>query len=411
MSGQNFFKKKMVRDVPLDGQRVLLRADYNVPINNKNEIDDDFRITQSLPTLKYLLEDRKSSVVIVSHLGRPDGKRVKKYSLKPVAKRLSELLGRKVIFVNDTIGDKVKVATKKLKPGQVLLLENIRFYDEEEKNDERFAQRLAKDSRTRYFVQDGFGVVHRAHASTSAITQFLPSVGGLLLEREYQQILRVMKAPETPLVAVFGGAKVSDKVKVMNRFIKIADKIVVGGAMANTFLHYRGVDVGASKYEEGVEDVVGSIYEAVAKKVGLDKADDFIIVPSDVAVSETLAKKQPRKEVMVRKVHSKELILDIGAKSIARILKEIGDHGTVVWNGPLGLTEIKAFTESSIDLALYLTSKPNITSVVGGGDTADFVLHWNKTKAKKITHISTGGGASLELMSGKKLPGVEALLK
>lgn len=225
MSGR-YFTKLTVRDVPLDNKTVLLRADYNVPLEEDGTIADDNRIIQSLPTLKYLLEDRQCSMVICSHLGRPDQGNHEKLSLQPVAKRLSTLLERNVDFIEDCVGDKVAVVTKRLRPGQVILLENLRFYEEEENNDVTFARRLAHDSHARYFVQDGFGVVHRAHASTSAITQFLPSVGGLLLEREYQHILGAIKHPKRPLIAILGGAKIADKIEVIDEFINIADRIL-----------------------------------------------------------------------------------------------------------------------------------------------------------------------------------------
>lgn len=411
MSG-HYFHKKTVRDVPLDGKIVLIRADYNVPLNKQTgEIDDDYRLQASLPTLKYLVEERNVALVVCSHLGRPDGHVVPALSLRPVAKRLEELLGRPVKFVSSSIGDKVKVATRKLRPGEILLLENLRFHSEEESNDSNFARKLARDSHARYFVQDGFGVVHRAHASTEAITQFLPSVAGLLLENEYQHILGAMKSPRRPLTAVLGGAKIADKIEVIDAFIKIADRIVIGGAMANTFLQYRGYKVGKSLVEANEKATLDRIYEDAAKKVGQEKVDQFILLPSDVAVVQEITPKEPRKEVAISSVHDKEIILDIGTKSITRAEKAIGATGTVVWNGTLGYAEYLNFAYASSRLALHLAKHPDIISIIGGGDTADFVLGWDKQKGKSFTHVSTGGGASLELMSGKRLPGVEALLK
>ncbi len=409
MSG-HYFNKKTVRDVPIDGKTILLRADYNVPLDSSGNIADDYRIVSSLPTVRYLTEERGCKVVIISHLGRPKGVDAS-LSLKLVAGRLQKLLGKKVQFVPACIGDKVKVATKKMSPGSVVLLENLRFHEQEEANDEHFAKQLAKDSHASYFVQDGFGVVHRAHASTSAITQFLPSVGGLLLEREYENIEGAILHPKKPLVAVLGGAKIADKIELIDRFIEIADQIVIGGAMANTFLLYKGVKVGKSLVDPDEKEIIDKIYLDVAKKVGLHKVDDFLYIPTDVAVAEKIDKKQPRKEVDVHKVDANETILDIGTHSVDEIIKRIGKSGTVIWNGPLGYTELLNFAYSSARLALHLAKNPRITSIIGGGDTADFILDWDKQKGKSFSLVSTGGGASLELMSGKKLPGVEALMK
>lgn len=409
MSG-HYFNKKTLRDVPLDGKTVLLRADYNVPIDSSGNISDDYRIVSSLPTVRYLTQERGCKVVIISHLGRPKGVDAK-LSLKLVSGRLQKLLGKKVQFVSACIGDKVKVAVKKMSPGEVILLENLRFHEQEESNDKDFAKKLAQDSQASYFVQDGFGVVHRAHASTSAITQYLPSVGGLLLEREYENIEGAILHPKKPLVAVLGGAKIADKIELIDRFIKIADHIVIGGAMANTFLQYKGFGIGKSLVEPGEKEIIDKIYADVAKKVGLEKIDDFLILPTDVAVAQKIDAKEPRKEVAVDNIHEQEIVLDIGTKSVDTIEKCIGKTGTVIWNGPLGYAELLNFAYSSARLALHLAKNPDIISIIGGGDTADFVLDWDKQKGKSFSLVSTGGGASLELMSGKKLPGVEALLK
>ena len=409
MSG-HYFNKKTVRDVPLDGKTILLRADYNVPLDSNGNIADDYRIVSSIPTVRYLTEERGCKVVIISHLGRPKGVDAS-LSLKLVAGRLQKLIGKKVQFIPACVGDKVKVATKKMAPGSVILLENLRFHEQEEANDEHFAQQLAKDSNAEYFVQDGFGVVHRAHASTSAITQFLPSVGGLLLEREYENIEAAILHPKKPLVAVLGGAKIADKIELIDRFIKIADHIVIGGAMANTFLQYKGFNIGKSLVEPGEKEIIDKIYSDVAKKVGLENIDNFVLLPEDVAVAQKIDKKEPRREVAAGNVHEQEIILDIGTKSVDAVEKCIGKAGTVIWNGPLGYAELLNFAYSSARLALHLAKNTDVTSIIGGGDTADFVLDWDKQKGKSFSLVSTGGGASLELMSGKKLPGVEALLK
>lgn len=403
------FFKLTVRDVPLEHKVVLVRADYNVPLTSDGKISDDFRIKSSLPTLHYLL-DHGCKVVIMSHLGRPEG-RDESLSLKPVAERLEELLGRKVNFVDDCIGDKVAAAVRGTAFTGVLLLENLRFYKEEEANDAGFAEKIAKATGARYFVQDGFGVVHRAHASTAAITQFIPSVAGLLLEREYSVITKAMEDPARPLVAILGGAKVSDKIGVIERFVHVADKILIGGAMANTFLDYKGYAMGASKLELDQKETLDKIYWAAGEKVGGEHIDDFIILPTDVAVAREISPEAKRKNVSVSEVGFDELALDVGDKSIERFAREIDKAKTVVWNGPVGWSALDEFAHGSARIALALAGQKKRTmSIIGGGDTADFVLKWDGGDGKDFGHISTGGGASLELMSGLKLPGVESLL-
>jgi len=401
------FFKRTVRDIPVENQTVLVRADYNVPQKNSGVIDDDLRIRASLPTLEYLIS-KHAKVVIISHLGRPEGKEAK-YSLKPIAARLSELLGKPVIFVEDCIGDKVVQAVKKAPKNSVILLENLRYYAEEEANDEAFAGKIAKSTGARYFVQDGFGVVHRAHASTDAITHFIPSVAGLLLEREYVTITAAMEKPQRPLVAVMGGAKVSDKITVIERLVDIADKIIIGGAMSNTFLKYKGHHMGSSKVEDGQEKVLDSIYLAAHEKLD-SSIDDFIILPTDVAIASKISDTATRENEKLGNLHPKDIALDIGDASIERMVEEVAQAKTVIWNGTLGYAELPEFAHGSARLALALATQPQTTSIIGGGDTADFVLKWDGRGGESFTHISTGGGASLELMAGKKLPGIESLL-
>lgn len=402
------FFKKTINSVPLQGETVLLRADYNVPLKPDGTIADDFRVRASLPTVKKLLADG-CKVVIISHLGRPEG-RDKKLSLEPVAQRLAELLGEPVRFVDQAVGDKVKMAVKRAPKRSVIVLENLRFYPGEEANDEQFARDLAESSGARYFVQDGFGVVHRAHASTSAITLQLPSVSGLLLEREYTVITDAMKAPERPFVAVMGGAKVSDKIKVIEAFVKVADQIVISGAMANTFLAYKGLSLGKSKLETDAHETLDGIYAAAREKVGADKVDEFIVLPTDLAVAHAFEASEPRQNVAVDAVQPDEMALDIGDKSIETLVDIVAKARTVIWNGTLGIAEFPNFAHGSARLALALATNPKITSIIGGGDTADFVLNWDAKKGASFSHVSTGGGASLDLMAGKKLPGIESLL-
>ena len=403
------FFKKTIRDIPLTGKTVLVRADYNVPLTPDGKISDDLRIRASLPTLTYLL-DHGCKVVIMSHLGRPEGTRNMKYSLGPVAERLATLLGREVRLADDCKGDRAYQVAKKATPGVVVLFENLRFHAEEEANDENFAKAIAKASGATYLVQDGFGVVHRAHASTEAITHFLPSVAGLLLEKEYTMLTRSVESPARPLVAILGGAKVSDKITIIERFVDKADTLLIGGAMANTFLEYRGKAVGASKYEPNQHEVLDQIYAAARAKVGEGAVDDFLLIPSDVAVARHIDEDEPRRIVSVDAIGPDDIALDIGDNTIDRYVKVLERAGTVIWNGPVGYSELDNFAHGSARIALALASRPNVTSIVGGGDTADFVLKWDGHGGASFTHVSTGGGAGLELMSGKKLPGVEALL-
>ncbi|NLA43009.1 phosphoglycerate kinase [Candidatus Saccharibacteria bacterium] len=403
----NFFKKT-VYDVPLEKKIVLVRADYNVPMTEDGKISDDLRIRASLPTLKYLIK-QGCRVVVMSHLGRPDGRPLLDFSLEPVAERLSELINLPVNFVDDCVGDKVAQAVRKLRPGQILLLENLRFHPEEEKNSLSFAKDIAMSVGARYFVQDGFGVVHRAHTSTSAIDQYIPGVAGLLLQKEITTIEKAISSPKRPLVAVLGGAKVSDKIGVIESFVSKADRILIGGAMANTFLRYKGHSMGASKVESDQDDVIRSIYRAASDKVGSDKVDDFIILPKDLAVAKSVGDTQ-RLVVPVDRVPSDSMALDIGDKTIDIFCEYVKDAKTVIWNGTLGYSERRPFSHGSARLALALASDSSIKSIIGGGDTADFVLKWDGQGGKSFSHISTGGGASLDLMAGKTLPGVEALL-
>ena len=402
------FSKQTIYDVPLEHKTVLVRADYNVPLTSDGKISDDLRIRASLPTLEYLLE-QGCKVVIMSHLGRPDGERNAKYSLAPVAERLSELLGQTVQFADDCVGDKVAQAVKKLQVGQVLLLENVRFYPEEEQNDLAFAKKIAAAVKARYFVQDGFGVAHRAHASTDAIAQCIPGIAGALLTREVTTISDAMKAPKRPLVAVLGGAKVSDKIKVIEAFVQKADRILIGGAMANTFLRYKGYSVGKSKVETDQHDTIEAIYAAAAKKIGAEKVDEFILLPTDVAVA-TSPDEAERTVVSVDKIPDNTMALDIGSDTIERFCEAAAGAKTVIWNGTLGFSEKQPFAHGSARMALALASNDDIFSIIGGGDTADFVQKWDAQEGKSFSHVSTGGGASLDLMAGKKLPGVEALL-
>ena len=408
------FLWKTIRDVDVNNKQILMRADYNVPLSKKTgEIMDDFRVEASLPTIKYLTE-RGAKVVLISHLGRPQSREDKQFSLKPVADDLSRKLGQSVKFVDDCIGDEVKNATSKMSKGEVVLLENLRFYKEEKANDRDFAKQLAQDSRAELFVQDGFGVVHRAHASTAAITEFLPSVAGLLLEREYVEIKSATDDPNRPLVAIMGGAKISDKIPLVKKFVEIADQVVIGGAMANNFLKYQGKNVANSLIEQDVDDTIREIMDAVSRKWGGDYSKNFVL-PSDVAIASDGDYHEDRVEVSFEgnqnPLYGEAAIFDLGSESIANVTEIIAKAGTVIWNGDLGIDNVPQFSKASIATAETLAKNSQIISVVGGGDTADFVRHWDKLHGGSFTHVSTGGGASLELMAGDELPGIWDLMR
>lgn len=424
------FTKQTIRDIDLSGKTVLLRADYNVPLED-GKITDDYRIKQSLPTINYILE-HNAKLIIIAHLGRPKGPKDVEFSLFPVAKRLQQLLDRQVGFAPDCVGEPAKKAAKGLKLGQVLVLENLRFHPEEEANDPDFAKELA--GLADVFVQDGFGVVHRAHASTSAVTKYLPSVSGLLLEKEVDTITKVMEHPERPLVAIVGGAKIADKIEILHKFIEIADFVAVGGAMANTFLAARGLDIAASLYDKADVPVARDILRKAGRQA---KQRRFIFgIPFDGVVAHKIDKAAPtrivdwsahviadienypkRTPASASHVHKHERILDIGPFTGSFIAGGVQLANTVIWNGTMGVTETDGLqgpvgpyshgTELIIDaLTGEFGHKP--FTVVGGGDTVGYVEERNLVK--HFGHVSTGGGASLELMGGHKLPGVEALL-
>lgn len=401
------FPKRTIRKVPISGTTVLLRSDFNVPLQD-GKISDDFRIRASLPTIEKLLKDG-CKIVIISHLGRPEGKAAKEFSLEPVAAQLAKLLKQDVRFVDECVGKKVEMAIKKAPARSVIVLENLRFHSEEEANDSDFARRLAHDSGARYFVQDGFGVVHRAHASTAAITDFLPSVAGLLLEKEYQELTGIMQHPNRPLLAILGGAKVSDKIEVISKLVDKADQIVLGGAMANTFLAYRGFNMQASKFEAGQDEIIKKIYDKVAKKVGEKFVDNFLVLPEDLVTAANIDDEKGR-VVAADQVASGMKALDIGPKSRRRLGAAIERASSVIWNGTLGLTEKPAFRLGSATAARIMAENHHKTSIIGGGDTAGFVTEWDTKRGDSFTHVSTGGGAGLDVLIGKKLPGVEALL-
>ena len=402
------FDKQTIKDIDLSNKTVLVRVDYNVPLDKDGQISDDLRIQASLPTLRFLL-DKNCKIILISHLGRPEGKPSSKYSLKNVAIRLGKLIGRDVKFIDECIGKKVQHKLETLNLGEIALLENLRFHPGEEANDYQFAANLAKTTNARYFVQDGFGVVHRAHASTSAITHFIPAVSGFLLENEIDMLTKVSHSKDHPVVAVLGGAKVSDKIAVIKSLIGIADKIIIGGAMANTFLSYRGVNLGASKIESGQAETLDEIYKLAIKKVGLQNIDNYIILPHDLAVAKD-SRAVRRRTVPIYAVAHDEMAFDIGDQTVDVFCRAIKCAKTVIWNGTMGLAENQTFGFGSSAVAKCIASLSGALTVIGGGDTADFAIKWCKNNNGEFSHISTGGGASLDLIAGQTLPGVEALL-
>jgi phosphoglycerate kinase len=423
------FTKQTIRDINLKDKTVLLRADYNVPVQN-GKIADDYRIKKSLPTIRYLL-NHNVKLVICSHLGRPKGKVVPEMSLFPVAKHLKELLGKDVEFVPDCVGERVEKAVASLKNGHILLLENVRFHPEEEANDPEFAKRLA--GLADIFVQDAFGVVHHPAVSVSELPRLMPGVAGLLLEKEIDTITGVMEKPERPLAAIIGGAKIADKIDIMKRFIKIADFVAVGGAMANTFLAARGLDVADSLYDKDdlplAKDILSAATDEAKKRrfifvlprdgvvtSKIDKAAPTRIIDWDTQVIADVESYPRRVPASASHIHAHEKIVDIGPFSGSFIAGGVQLASTVIWNGTMGVTETESLrgpigpyahgTELVIEaLVGDLGHKP--FTVVGGGDTVGYIEERGLTDC--FDHVSTGGGASLELMAGRKLPGVEAL--
>lgn len=385
--------KLTVRDVDLKGKRVLIRADFNVPLDKDTKISDDTRIKAALPTITYVLE-QNAKVILMSHLGRPKGKVVDKLRLEPVAKRLSELLKREIIGLNDCVGDEVMEKATGMKDHEVMLLENLRFHKEEEENGKEFAHRLADLGEV--YVDDAFGTVHRAHASTVGVTKFITSVSGLLLEKEIEYLDKVAENPAHPFIVILGGAKVSDKIGVIENLIGKVDKLLIGGGMAYTFLRAQGKEIGNSKLEEGKLDIARAI---------LDKAGEKIILPSDHIIVEKIDANAPVKTVG-EDIPRGWIGVDVGPRTIKEFTALLCDAQTVLWNGPLGIFEIDAFSQGTKDLARFI-GQLDVVSVIGGGDTVAAVSKFNLQE--KMSHLSTGGGASLEYLEGNILPGIAAL--
>ena len=393
------YNKKTVRDIDVKGKKVLCRCDFNVPQDKATgAITDDKRIAAALPTLNYLL-DQGAAVIACSHLGKPKGEWKESLTLAPVARRLSELLGREVIFARDVVGEDACAKAAALQPGQIMLLENLRFEPGEEKNDPAFAKKLADLAEV--YVSDAFGTVHRAHASTAGVAACLPAVSGLLIEKELEIMGGALANPRRPLVAILGGAKVSSKIGVINNLLDIADTIIIGGGMAYTFIKALGGSVGTSLLEEDRLDYCREMMDK-AKAKGVK----FLLPVDTLCAAEFSADAKPEL-VDTMAIPDDRMGMDIGPKTIALFSDAVKDAGTVIWNGPMGVFEFPAFGEGTRALAKALADTDAIT-IVGGGDSAAAVEQLGY--ADKMTHISTGGGASLEFLEGKELPGVACLL-
>ena len=389
--------KKTVKDIDVKGKKVLVRVDFNVPLDENKNITDETRINAALPTIKYLL-DNGAAVILCSHLGRPKGEFNMKYSLAPVAARLKVLFPGKVTFATDVIGDSAKAAVAAVKPGEIVLLENLRFHAEEEKNDPEFAKKLA--SYADIYVNDAFGTAHRAHASTAGVADYLPAVAGFLIGKELDIMGKALENPERPFVAILGGKKVSDKIGVINNLLDKVDTLIIGGAMAYTFFKAMGLETGKSLVEEDKIDLAKSLIEKAEKK-GVK-----MLLPVDTIVADKFGEDANTENVDRDKIPEDMEGLDIGLKTRELFASEIKNAKTVIWNGPMGVFEIEKFAGGTKAVAAAMAECKGIT-IIGGGDSAAAVEQLGY--ADKMTHISTGGGASLEFLEGLELPGVAAL--
>jgi phosphoglycerate kinase len=387
------FNKKTIRDIDLKGKKVLVRVDFNVPLKD-GVVGDDTRMTAALPTIKYLL-DQPAAVILCSHLGRPKDGPDLKFSLKPVADHLAKLLGKPVAFASDCIGEPAKTAAAALKPGEVLVLENTRFHPEEEKNDQNMAMQLA--SLADIFVNDAFGTAHRAHASTEGVTRYLPAVSGYLLEKEIKYLGQAIADPRRPFVAILGGAKISDKIGVIKNLLGKADKVLIGGGMANTFLKVKGIDVADSLVEEEATETARELLMQGSQK---------LLLPVDLVIADKFEDGAAKKTIPVGDVPAGWRILDIGPDTVAAYAEALKGAGTVIWNGPMGVFEFPNFAAGTFGVAKAVAACGGVT-IIGGGDSVAAIQQ--SGLADKITHISTGGGASLEMLEGLVLPGVAAL--
>ncbi|MFH1519707.1 MAG: phosphoglycerate kinase [Candidatus Omnitrophota bacterium] len=389
--------KKSVKDIDLKGKRILMRVDFNVPLDKELNITDDNRIKKALETIKYIIQ-AGGKLILISHLGRPKGQRLPEFSLKPVAKHLSELLGQSVLMLDDCIGDAVKAVVAEMNEGDVVLLENLRFHKAETNNDSQFARELAALGDV--FVNDAFGTSHRAHASTEGVTHYLEAVSGFLVQKEIEYFEKILTGSLKPFIFILGGAKVSDKIPVIENMIDKADCLLIGGAMAYTFMKVKGVDIGSSRFEKGSQEIVENIF----KKAKEQKVE--ILLPVDHIITDDLNAAVNVKTTGGASIDQGWIGVDIGPKTRQLFCDKIKEAKTIVWNGPVGIFEKDEFSKGSLSLALAI-AESEATSVIGGGDTAAAVAKFSL--ADKMSHISTGGGASLEYLEGKVLPGIAAL--
>lgn len=389
--------KKTIKDIDVKGKKVLVRCDFNVPMDENQNIRDNKRIVGALPTIQYLLENN-CAIILCSHLGRPKGEFKLEYSLKPVAKELEKLLGKEVIVANDVIGEDAKAKAKELQKGQILLLENVRFHKEETDNNKEFAKELA--SMAEIYVSDAFGTTHRAHASTAGVAEFLPAVAGFLIEKELKFLGNAIENPERPFVAILGGAKVSDKIGVIDNLLEKVDTLIIGGGMAYTFFKAQGYEVGASICEVDKLDLAKDLMKKAEEK------NVKLILPVDTKIAKAENPEGESKTVKYNEIPANWEGFDIGEETIKLFREELKKAKTVVWNGPLGLFEVEQFAVGTKEIAKALAEIGCIT-IIGGGDSAAAVK--KAGLEDKMTHISTGGGASLEFLEGKKLPGIECL--
>ena len=387
------FNKKTITDLEVKGKRVLVRVDFNVPLKD-GRVADDTRIQGALPTINYLLE-HGAALILCSHLGRPKGEAKPEFSLRPVAEYLDNLIAAPVTFVTDCIGAEVFAAAGALQPGQILLLENTRFHAGEKKNDPAMAKEMA--SFADVFVNDAFGTAHRAHASNVGVADYLPAVAGFLLEKEIKYLGQAIADPKRPLIAILGGAKVSDKIGVIQNLLQKADAILIGGGMANTFFKAQGYAMGDSLVEADSLDIAREL---------LDKAEGKLRLPVDVVLADDFAADAESQVIGVGNVAAGWRILDVGPETIVKYAKVLAEAGTVVWNGPMGVFEFPKFAQGTFDLAQAVADSAAL-SIIGGGDSVSAVKQ--SGLAAEVTHISTGGGASLEMLEGKILPGLAAL--
>jgi phosphoglycerate kinase len=388
---------KTVKDLDLAGKRVLVRVDFNVPLKD-GTITDDTRIRAALPTLEYILSQKDTKLIIMSHLGRPDGVKNAKYSLAPVAKRLGELLKTEVIMADDCVGEGIVSKSKELKGGEVMLLENVRFYSEETDGNKEFAQKLSENGDA--YVNDAFGTAHRAHASTALVAEFLPSAAGFLIEKEVKFFAPLLDNPEKPFVAIIGGAKVSSKISVLESLLPKVSTLIIGGGMSYTFLKTMGKSIGTSLVEDDYLDTAESLLKK-AKELGVE-----IILPLDHMVASEFSPEAAAEYIDGLDIPEGKMGMDVGKKTVELVEKRILEAKNIVWNGPLGVFEFDNFAAGTKAAALAV-AKSQATSVVGGGDSVAAVNKFNL--ADKMNHVSTGGGASLEFLEGKTLPGIAAL--